>query len=109
MRRRAREASYGPDGDGARMVLPLRRQCGNIWNRNESHVPFSEWTISTSLSVCLHPHTSGMRAQTPAHFSTFICVFVDFLFYFPVFSFFPLTATFPSGVTGRVFETIPAA
>lgn len=89
MRRRAQEASYGPDGDGARMVLPLRRQCGNIWNRNESHVPFSEWTISMSLSVCLRSHTSGMTSQAPGHFSTFICVFVDFFFTYQYFLFSP--------------------
>lgn len=106
MRRRAQEASYGPDGDGARMVLPLRRQCGNIWNRNESHVPFSEWTISVPLSVCLRSHTSGTIAVI---FQPLYVYLWTFFFYLPVFSFFLLTATFPFGVTGRVFETIPAA
>lgn len=53
MRPIAQKASYCPDGDGAWMVFSLRHQCGNILNRDDSHVPFSGWIISVPFSVCL--------------------------------------------------------
>lgn len=44
MRQAAQEGPYCPDGDSTLMVLPLRRQNGNIWNRSESNVAVTGWT-----------------------------------------------------------------
>lgn len=56
MRRAAQEGPYCPDGDSALMVLPLRRQDGNIWNRSESHVPVTGWTATHDSRKHTHTH-----------------------------------------------------
>lgn len=57
MRRAAQEGPYCPDGDSALMVLPLRRQYGNIWNKSESHVPVTGWTVTHDSRKYTHTCT----------------------------------------------------
>lgn len=73
-----------------------------------SHLYHSLDGQSLAPSLCLSPFTN-IRYDTGDFWSFFNLLYVWSVFSYQYFLFFPLTATFPFGVMGRVLETIPAA